>query len=114
MSKSVAPFTFKVVCNVVAPSTFKVESKSTAPVVCKVPVISKVDVGLLLWMPTFVILYMFPLELNPQKSWVLISAMKVGLDGFGIGVIVVVPIPRLLTSVKFNTVKDFAIPVTGI
>ena len=47
VSKSVAPFTLRVVCSVVAPSTFNVESKSTDPVAWRVPVISKVDVGLL-------------------------------------------------------------------
>ena len=42
------------------------------------------------------------------------SAIKFGLLGFGIGIIVEVPMPRLLISLKFNTVKDFAIPVIGI
>ena len=51
---------------------------------------------------------------NPQKSLVWISATKVGFDGFGIGITVSLPIPLLLICLKFNLVKDCAIPVMGI
>ena len=52
----VAPVTSKVLESVVTPVTFKVESKSTAPVAWRVPVISKVDCGLLFSIPTLDIL----------------------------------------------------------
>ena len=68
LSKSPVPCTFKLDCNVAlppncivllniaGPSRLSDESKSTEPVAWRVPVISNVDVGLLFWTPTLVIL----------------------------------------------------------
>ena len=49
-----------------------------------------------------------PLELGSLRP------MNVGLLGFGMGIIVSVPTPRLLSCLKFNVVKDCAIPVVGM
>ena len=54
--KVASPSTFKVLFNSVCSSTVNVLSNWTARVACKVPVISKVVLGLLFWIPTFVIL----------------------------------------------------------
>ena len=57
---------------------------------------------------------MFPVDVAPQKSFVCMSAINVGLIGFGIGMILSVPIPRLLICLKFSAVNDCAIPDVGM
>jgi hypothetical protein len=57
---------------------------------------------------------MLPLDVDPQKSFVCMSAINVGLDGLGIGMILSVPIPRLLICLKFKVINHLAVPATGI
>ena len=51
---------------------------------------------------------------NPQKSFVCISAISVGFVGLGMGTNESTPVPKLLICLKLKTVNDCAIPVSGI
>ena len=52
--------------------------------------------------------------LTPQKSWVCILAIMVGLSGSGIGTRLSVPVPPLSIWVKFKTENVCATPARGM